>query len=144
MIYLLAIIASIALFAAFLSLTIVEARTGTRMFGTARKMLDHRVGHVSFIVKHVNWSDFIGHLVQSVAARIAHDIAHWSLIAVRFIERELTRVVRYLRDRRPNVLAPKPSRTPAITQVTNYIQTMIRRPAKPRAKKGLEDLEVRE
>jgi hypothetical protein len=144
MIYLLFLAGSIALFAGFLGLTIVEARSGTRVLGSARKMLDHRVGHMSFIAKHVNWGDFIAHLVQSIGARIAHDIAHWSLIAVRFVERQLTRIVRYLRDRSPNVLAPKPSRTPAVTQAKNYVQDMIRRPAKPKATKHFQGSEVEE
>jgi len=142
MIYFLLIAASIALFAGFLGLTVVEARTGTRVLGGVRTRLDRTVGQASFIVKHVNWSDFLAHLVQSIGARIAHDIAHWSLIAVRFVERQLTRVVRYLRDSRPNLLAPKPSRTPAVTQVTNYFSALVRRPSKPRVEEEYQGSEV--
>jgi hypothetical protein len=142
MTYLLFIFASTALFAGFLGLTVVEARAGTRVLGGTRVKLDRTVGHLLFIIKNVNWSDFLAHLVQSIAARIAHDIAHWSLIAVRFIERQLTGVVRYLRDRRPNVLAPKPSRTPALTQVSHYFRSVIRRPSKSHANNDFQGSEV--
>ncbi len=126
MIYLLLIAFSIALFCGFFGLTIAEARTGTRILATPRRTLDKKLARIVFIANHVNWSDFLGHVVQSVVARIAHDMAHWSLIAVRFIERQLTRVVRYLRDSRPNLLAPKPSRSSIFTQTTNYFREKLR------------------
>jgi hypothetical protein len=126
MTYLLLIIASIALFAAFLGVTVVEARTGTRYFATTRTKLDRRVAHIAFIIEHVNWTEFSAHLVWSFIARVVHDIAHVSLIVVRFVERQLTAVVRYLRDRRPNLLAPKPSRTPVLKQVVGYAQKNLR------------------
>ena len=122
MTYLLLIIASIALFAGFFGLTVVEARTGTRVWGASRAKLDTRVARVAFIIKHVNWVEFFVQLIQGFFERVIHDIAHWSLIAVRFIERQLTNVVRYLRDRRPNLLAPKPSRTPIVTQIREYVR----------------------
>jgi hypothetical protein len=133
MMYLLLIIASIALFAGFFGVTVVEARTGTRYFGSHRTKLDKQAARIAFIIKHVNWVEFFTHLLQSFFERMIHDIAHVSLIVVRFIERQLTNVVRYLRDRRPNLLAPKPSRTPVVTQVFDYARKTLRlsRPKKP-------------
>jgi hypothetical protein len=125
MTYLLLIIASIALFAGFFGVTVVEARTGTRYFAGVRAKLDKRVARTSFIIKHVDWLEFFTHLVQSFIERVLHDLAHWTLIAVRFLERELTNVVRYLRDRRPNLLAPKPSRTPLFKQVFGYARKTL-------------------
>ena len=133
MTYLLLIIASIALFAGFFGVTVVEARTGTRYFAVSRAKLDRNVARVAFVIKHVNWAEFFAHLFQSFFERVLHDLAHWSLMAVRFVERQLTNVVRYLRDRRPNLLAPKPVRTPILKQVLEYVGNTFRisRPKKP-------------
>ena len=125
MTYLLLILASIALFAAFLGLTVVEARTGVRMFSPLRSKLDRNVSRVAFIIQHVSWGSFISQMLQSFFERVLHDIAHWSLIAVRFIERQLSSVVRYLRDRRPNMLAPKPSRPPLLTKINERIRNFV-------------------
>ncbi len=133
MTYLLLIIASLALFAGFFGVTVVEARTGTRYFAPARAKLDKRVSRIAFVIKHVNWLEFFSHLVQSFIERVLHDIAHWSLIVVRFLERELTNVVRYLRDRRPNLLAPKPSRTPLLKQVFGYARKTLGLPGKKKS-----------
>ena len=125
MTYLLLILASIALFAGFFGVTVVEARTGTRYFAPVRAKLDKRVARIAFVIKHVDWLEFFTHLIQSFIERVLHDVAHWTLIVVRFIERELTNVVRYLRDRRPNLLAPKPSRTPIFKQVFGYAKKTL-------------------
>jgi hypothetical protein len=66
--------------------------------------------------------------VGSLVTRIVHDIAHGALIAVRFIEHELTRTVRYLRNRRPNLLAPTPSRRSSAAQTADYLRKMLRLP----------------
>ena len=123
--YLLLIVASIVLFGAFLSLTIVEARTGTRIFAPMRSRLDQNVSRVSFIIKHVRWGSFIFQLIESFFERVLHDVAHVSLIFVRFVERQLSSVVKYLRDRRPNMLAPKPSRTSLRTQITDKVRSFV-------------------
>ncbi len=115
------------MFLAFMALTLMEVRTGTRFLAVPRAHLDQWVSRASFIMEHVNWSEFLAHLVQSLAARIAHDIVHWTLIVVRFAERQLTRAMRYLRNSRPNVLAPQPSRPPILTQVQTYVRKMIGR-----------------
>jgi hypothetical protein len=122
MTYLLLIFLSIALFAGFFGLTIAEARSGTRVLALQRTHLDKQVARVAFIIKHVDWVEFLSHAIQSFFERVIHDAAHLTLIVVRFIERNLTDVVRYLRDRRPNLLAPKPSRTPIHTQAWDYVK----------------------
>ena len=127
MFYLLLIAITVFLFLAFMALTLAEARTGVRLVAVPRARLDQWVSRASFVAEHVNWSEFLAHLIQSLAARIAHDIVHWTLMAVRFLERELTRAMRYLRDSRPNVLAPQPTRPSIVTQTKNYVQKMIGR-----------------
>ncbi len=126
MTYLYFILASIVLFSGFLGLTLAEARTGRRVFAQPRRALDKKVAQAMFLIEHVNWSDFLSHFVQSIAARVVHDIAHWSLLLVRFIERRLTAIVRYMRDRRPNLLAPRPSRRSPIVQTADYLKKKLR------------------
>lgn len=100
MLYLILIAIALVLFGAFLLLTALERSRGFRILGTIRKRLDARVSRIAFVLSHVDWSAFIKHLVTSVLERIAHDSAHTVLLVVRFIERLLTRAVRYLRERR--------------------------------------------
>lgn len=107
MAYLIAILISIGLLVAFLLLTAFERARGVRLFAKARAKLDRRVGRGTFVIKHVDWNAFIRHLVQTAAARIVHDVAQVTLIAVRFVERLLTRTVRTLRESRHKT-APTP------------------------------------
>jgi hypothetical protein len=126
MVYLLLILTSVVLFWAFLSVTIVEARTGTRLFASQRTKFDKQIGKALFIAKHVDWLEFFTHAVESFFERVLHDSAHLSLTVVRVIERELSETVRYLRDRRPNMLAPKASRSSLRVQATRYIRRTFR------------------
>jgi hypothetical protein len=128
MFYLLLIAITLFLFLAFMALTLTEARTGVRMLAVPRARLDNWVTRTSFIMEHVNWGEFIAHLVRSLAARVAHDLVQWTLFGVRFAERQLTRAMRYLRNTRPNVLAPQPSRPSIAKQTKTYITRMMRRP----------------
>ncbi len=95
---------SIVLFIGFLALTRYEARRGTRFFAGSRAFLDTEAARVSFAFSHVDVPAFIRESLRTLVARIVHDIAHGSLIAVRFLERLLTRVVRALRTRHGAVL----------------------------------------
>jgi hypothetical protein len=126
MFYLLLIAISLLLFLAFMALTLMEARSGVRLLAVPRAKLDQQVERALFVINHVNWFDFISHMVQSFFARTAHDTAQSTLIGVRFLERQLTHVVRYMRDRRPNVLAPTPSRESPLTQTTSYLKKKLR------------------
>lgn len=87
------------LLSGFLVLTVIERRQGLRILGVWRNRLDATVARATFIVRHVDWSAFTKHLLRTGGERLVHDIAHASLIAVRMLERVLTRVVRYLRER---------------------------------------------
>ncbi len=126
MVYLLSILASIGVFIGFTVLTIFEARQGTRVYAVHREKLDQQVTRATFILKHVNWMSFFSQAFLSFGERIVHDIAQGSLVVVRFIERQLTRVVRSLRYRRPNMLAPKPSRVPLYKQISGYIRSTFK------------------
>lgn len=100
---------SLALFGAFLLLTVLEARYG-RVGGAVRVRMDRRVARISYIVAHIDWGGFVKHLVRSGLDRVAHDSAHATLQAIRFAERLLTQAVRSLRERRIGVVQPSVSR----------------------------------
>ena len=126
MLYLILIIASIGLFAAFLGLTVLEARSGTRVLASSRSKLDKIISQYTFIAKHVDWGAFVGSALQSAFERVIHDVAQFTLICVRFLERQLTGLIRTLRTRRPNMLAPKPSRTPMLVQMSRFARRRLR------------------
>ena len=129
MLYFISLPISLALFAAFALLTAAEGKTGTRLFEDARTRLDTRVMRASFVLRHVDWGAFLNDVARTAFERALHDIAHGTLIAVRFIERVLTRAVRALRMRRERLLPqaslePKASR---VTQTLAYLKTALRK-----------------
>ncbi|HEV7121665.1 MAG TPA: hypothetical protein VGN56_02445 [Candidatus Paceibacterota bacterium] len=129
MLYFIFIPITLALLAAFMLLTLAEARTGARLFGSARERFDARVARAGFVLRHVDWGAFLNDVARASFERALHDIAHGTLIAVRFIERILTRVVRYLRMRRERLipqasLEPKASR---LTQTATYLRQTLSR-----------------
>lgn len=129
MLYFIFIPITLALLALFVLLTFMEARSGTRLFAHSRERLDERVARAGFVLRHVDWGAFINDVLRTFFERALHDIAHGTLIAVRFIERVLTRVVRYLRMRRERLLPqatfePKASR---ISETITYLKRTLRR-----------------
>jgi hypothetical protein len=93
------------LFGGFLLLTAIETRTGSRLGEPLRKKLDRHIARLTFIATHIDWSAFIKHVARSTFDRVVHDSAHATLIAVRFMERVLTRTVRSMRERRAGIAA---------------------------------------
>jgi hypothetical protein len=120
MMYLIVVSVALILFFGFLGATVFETKQGTRFFGNARAALDARVSRLAFVMKHVDFGKFFFHLIRDGAAHLAHEIARFVLIAVRFVERSLTRFVRYLRGRRA---ANGPSTTPAVSSSV-FVETM--------------------
>ncbi len=120
------LIISLLLFLGFFGLTVMEAETGVRFLERPRGRFDAYLMRMAFVARHIDWGDLLSHVVESMVARVVHDVAHWSLLFVRFVERELTNIVQYLRNRRPNVLAPHPSRSSSFAQTKEYLQRMFR------------------
>ena len=127
MAYLIILGISVILCGGFIGLTMLETSRGVRIFEGPRAKLDRHAARFFFIVDHVDWSEFLSHSFRSLLVRIVHDIAFVSLALVRYIERQLTRAIRYLRDRRPNVLAPTASRQSILDQATSYVQNRMHR-----------------
>ena len=97
--YLIAIGVSFLAFGLFLVLTAVEGKTGKRMLRGTRENFDAKVARVAYIIRHVDWGAFVTHTAKALAERIAHDVVHGVLLAVRSTERVLTRLIRVLRER---------------------------------------------
>lgn len=100
MLFIILLALSCTLFGGFLILTAVEQKRQARVFSGSRAVLDKQISRVSFIISHVDWSAFVKHLVRTNTEKFLHDVAHGSLIVVRFVERTLTGVVRAMRERR--------------------------------------------
>ncbi|MBI2025743.1 hypothetical protein HYT04_03080 [Candidatus Kaiserbacteria bacterium] len=107
MIYLIFILASLALLVGFFALTRYEARRGVRFYSAHRDRLDRAVERIVFISEHVNFAEFLRDEVRYFAGRVGHGVAHFSLIGVRSIERLLTDLVRRLRNHPEIDTAPR-------------------------------------
>ena len=104
MVYLIVLGVLFLLAGGFLTLIALEADHG-RLLKDVRGFLDTKVTRLAFIARHVDWSAFVKHVLKEGSARVAHDLAHGTLVGIRFMERTLTRAVRTLRER--GTAAPK-------------------------------------
>ncbi|HEX5774961.1 MAG TPA: hypothetical protein VFY28_03325 [Candidatus Paceibacterota bacterium] len=123
--YLIAILLALAALVGFLSLTYFETGRGFRLLARPRRRLDRRVGQAAFIIAHVDLGGFTRDTLRAAAERLLHDIAHASLLIVRFIERFLTRFVRQLRGRREEgtpAAVPRRSFREAVRHVKSTIR----------------------
>ncbi|MEK9160573.1 MAG: hypothetical protein AAB440_00855 [Patescibacteria group bacterium] len=126
MIYLAIFVVALVLFFGFLFLNSVEQKKGARILSGMRSALDARVARATGVVAHVDFSAFLWNLSKDVTGRLVHDIAHVSLIAVRSLERLLTRLVRFIRSRvhAPQVVEGKRS---AFVETITYFKKTLRR-----------------
>jgi hypothetical protein len=120
---LIAILVTLILLIGFLTLTSFEASHNVRMLGGVRKRLDRKVGQAGFILAHVDLGAFLRDAIRDVIERILHDIAHASLLVVRFLERVLTRFVRHLRGRAEEV-PTQPRRT--FREAVDHVRRTVR------------------
>lgn len=128
--YLLAILIPLGLLALFLALVAFEGRTGRRLVLPGRReLLDLKAARLAFVVRHVDWGAFANDVTRTGLERLAHDLAHSTLIGVRALERELTGLVRTLRARRDAPLLParaadRPSR---LESAVAYLKKSVQR-----------------
>jgi hypothetical protein len=97
MAYLIFVLVTIVLLVGFFVLSDYETRRGTRVLAQQRDQLDMSVTQIEFVLANVDIAEFLREEFKIIAERIAHDVAHISLTAVRAVERVLTRFVRRLR-----------------------------------------------
>ncbi len=100
---LVAIVIVAAALVGFLFLTLLEARSGKRLFSRVRTVLDQKT---EIAASYLGSTDARASLVRTVRMfidHVVHDIVHVILVAVRFVERTLTRITREIRGRRAKV-----------------------------------------
>ena len=114
MLHLILIGTACLLLGGFLLLTQFEQKTATRILGSVRGQLDSKLAKMAFVARHVDWPAFFSHTLKVVVVRIAHDVAHGTLLLVRFMERYLTRFVKYMRS---NPLVALQKRDPAVRRL---------------------------
>lgn len=109
MMYVIFIIASLALLAGFVVLHGCESRRGTRYFSRERSQLDVWVLRVAFMYAHVDFSTFARSEFRRFIGHAGHAAATATLTFVRAAERLLTRMVRTLRTRHAIEAGPRVS-----------------------------------
>lgn len=122
--YIIAVAVPLALLIGFLVLTSIEAASGVRMLGGVRRRLDRRIGQLSFIIAHVDLGSFARETVRAFFERVLHDLAHGTLVAVRSVERMLTRLVRHLRVERQEADPASPRR--GLRDALGHIRRVLR------------------
>lgn len=103
------ILTTFVLLIGFFALVGYEERRGARFFAVLRMRFDQNVERMEFILTHVDFGAFFLDEMRRIAIRLGHDIAHFSLLAVRAAERLLTRAVRYFRTRHAVDTVPRES-----------------------------------
>lgn len=101
------ILVALALLVGFFVLVNYETRRGARVFASARTRLDTGAERIEFIIENVDFGVLIRAESRRIASNLGHDIAHLSLLAIRAVERFLTRIVRRLRSPRVVDIAPR-------------------------------------
>ncbi len=93
------VLLALALLAGFLALARFEARRGARFLAASRARLDARLEHLAFVYTHTDWAVLVRSESKKLLEHLLHVGVHYVLIAVRGVERALTRLVRELRAR---------------------------------------------
>ena len=83
----------------FVVILVIERKRGKTFFPRTRGRFDTNVARAVYVVNHIDWGAFFGHVLKLSLEKIAHDIVHGVLLMVRTVERSLTRAIRVLRER---------------------------------------------
>ncbi len=112
---------SCLLLGGFIIVTYVERKRG-RLFGSFRKRFDGYVARMSFLVRHIDWSSFVKHQLQTTVEKVLHDTAHAVLMFIRLLERWLTRAVRKLREKRSKPEEREPRQGVSVRAILQKLQ----------------------
>lgn len=124
--YLIFILITLALFLGFIGLTFAETRRGVRFFVPVRSSLDTIASRIMYVVTHVDLASFTARILKDLGSRIVHDVAHGSLVLIRFFERLLTRAVRYLRMKNGTTASVVPKETSHFVRTIMYFKQTLR------------------
>jgi hypothetical protein len=109
MMNLLFIFTTLAFLIGFFAFVGYEERRGARIFAGVRTRFDQNIERVEFILAHVDFAALLFDEMRRFASHLMHGSAHLSLLAVRAIERVLTRIVRNFRTQHEVNAAPRES-----------------------------------
>ena len=115
--YLISIVLTLALLVGFLILSDYETKKGVRYYADCRSRLDAHVERIEFIIAHIDLGTFLHGEVRHLASRIGHDIVHISLLAVRSVEKLLTRIIRHQHAQNETTSAP-------VESAREYVKTL--------------------
>ncbi len=90
----------------FFGLTSLEAKSGKRLFAKSREKFDADADHAFSVMREVDLGKLIFHALHVAWDHFVHEVVHVILVAVRFLERTLTRIAREIRGRRAEGVSP--------------------------------------
>lgn len=122
--YLLFLLGTLVALIAFFLLVEYETRRGVRVFAPQRAVLDGAVERAVFIWTHVDLVAFGREELRAVANRVSHAVAHFTLRAVRLLERILTRTVRQLRSTAVENEAPRETAREFVKTLSEFKDTL--------------------
>ena len=114
------ILISFSLLAGFVMLTEHEAKRGTRLYAAERSRLDGQVERIEFILAHIDIGEVLYNEARHLMSRIGHDIVHFSLVAVRAVERGLTRVIRHQHAKKETDAVPVESTREFVKTLSDF------------------------
>lgn len=115
---------SLALLVGFFLLVSYENKRGVRWYAERRARLDAEVTRVEFIMTHVDLAAFAFDEARGLAHRVGHDAVHFTLRAVRAVERLLTRLVRRLRSTAVENEAPRETTREFVRTLSDFKDTL--------------------
>lgn len=133
---LISVLGTLALLVGFVVLTRYEVQHGVRFFVNSRARFDGFIGRIEFIIEHVDLLAFVRDEVHHAVMSLGHQIAHLTLQAVRAVERILTRIVRHLRTKHEEEVAPRETAREFVKTLSDFKETLNAKHP------GIESLEV--
>jgi hypothetical protein len=136
MLYFFLLLGSLFLFFGFVGLTLVEAKTGVRIFSVLRTRFDHTSSRILYVCTHVDLAAFFFRVSSDAFSASVHAITHASLTLVRTLERTLTRAVRHIRAKNGHAPVLPPKETSRFVRTISYFKQTLRRSRKTTVVEG--------
>jgi len=139
MLYLILIIVSCALFFAFITVTLVERKRGTRILEHARRSLDTSTAYAAEVVRSADPALFLIRGARILFGHIFHDLANVLLAVVRILERTLSGTVHSLRGMRKPV--PRTETSSSFVKSIAFHKRTLRKPVSSSGETPVEEVE---
>jgi hypothetical protein len=109
----------VLLLSGFLALTQYETTAGTRFFEDERSRFDRFVTRWLFVYEHVDFVAFFRDIASMALHHVGHTLTHVSLQVVRWVERLLTRLIRFFHAREA-ALEPRESTRAFVKTLSDF------------------------